>query len=177
MEFLQGTTGEEVDAIKIALDRARIAAQEPLTEQITDYKGFIERAKKRLVKLEAERNAEHALLEEGRARLAWFEAQAAVEWSPSNTDCRVRSGSGSFPSQVPVVDPDSQDPGPKRRVAEKRKCKSGWRIDTRICKRQWLLGVFQKLPVSNLLTKAAQEWHQLTQQKSLMPSAVANSLR
>ena len=33
MELLQGTTGEEVDAIKIALDRARVAAQEkPLTE-------------------------------------------------------------------------------------------------------------------------------------------------
>ena len=58
MELLQGTTGEEVDAIKIVL-------------------GFVERAQKRLVKL-AERDAEYALLEEGRARLARLEAQAAV---------------------------------------------------------------------------------------------------
>ena len=83
LEFLQGTPGEEVDAIKIASDRARVAAQEkPLTEQIADCKGFVERAQKRLVKLEAERDAENALLEEGRARLARLEAQAARVVAP-----------------------------------------------------------------------------------------------
>ena len=79
MEVLQGSTGAEVDAIRIALDRARVAAQEkPLTEQIADCKGFVERAQRRLIKLEAERDAENALLEEGRARLARLEAQAAA---------------------------------------------------------------------------------------------------
>ena len=79
MEVLQGSTGAEVDAIGIALDRARVAAQEkPLTEQIADCKGFVERAQRGLVKLEAERDAENALLEEGRARLARLEAQAAA---------------------------------------------------------------------------------------------------
>ena len=43
----------------------------------------------------------------------------------------------------------------------------------KICKRQWSLGVFQKLPrVSHLLTKVAQGW-----QQSLMPFAAANSVR
>ena len=78
MEVLQGSIWSR-SAIRLALDRARVAAQEkPLTEQIADCKGFVERAQKRLVKLEAERDAENALLEEGRARLARLEAQAAA---------------------------------------------------------------------------------------------------
>ena len=69
----------EVDAIKKALVKAKAAAHEkPLTEMIADCKGFIDRAEKRLEKLEAERASEAALLEEGRARLARLEAQAAV---------------------------------------------------------------------------------------------------
>ena len=64
--------GAEVDAIKKALVKAKAAAHEkPLTEMIADCKGVIDRAEKRLEKLEA------ALLE-GRARLARLEAQAAV---------------------------------------------------------------------------------------------------
>ena len=57
VEVLQGSIGAEVDAIRIALDRTRIAAQEkPLTEQIADCKGFIERAQRRLVKLDGGRS-------------------------------------------------------------------------------------------------------------------------
>ena len=46
--------------------------------RIADCKSFIDRAEKRLVKLDAERESEHALLEEGRAQLARLEANVAV---------------------------------------------------------------------------------------------------
>ena len=79
LDALEGTNGAEVDAIKKALVKAKAAAHEkPLTEMIADCKGFIDRAEKRLEKLESERASEAALLEEGRARLARLEAQAAV---------------------------------------------------------------------------------------------------
>ena len=71
LDALEGTSGAEVEAIKKALVKAKAAAHEkPLTELIADCKGFIDRAEKRLVKLEAERASETALLEEGRARRA-----------------------------------------------------------------------------------------------------------
>ena len=76
---LEGTSGVEVDAIKKALKKAEADAQQkPMTEQIAECKGFIERAEKRLQKLEVERLSEVAMLEEGRARLVRLEAQAAA---------------------------------------------------------------------------------------------------
>ena len=79
LEALEGTDGVEVDAIKKALVKAKVAAHEkPVSEQIADCKSFIDRAEKRLVKLDAERESEHALLEEGRARLARLEANVAA---------------------------------------------------------------------------------------------------
>ena len=75
---LEGTSGAEVDAVRNALDKARVVAQEkPLAEQILECKGFVERAEKRLLKLEAERVAEIASLEQGRARLVRLKAEAA----------------------------------------------------------------------------------------------------
>ena len=79
LEALEGTDGVEVDAIKKALVKAKVAAHEKhVSEQIADCKSFIDRAEKRLVKLDAERESEHALLEEGRARLARLEADVAA---------------------------------------------------------------------------------------------------
>ena len=64
LDALEGTNGAEVDAIKKALVKAKAAAHEkPLTEMIADCKGFIDRAERRLEKLEAERASEAALLE------------------------------------------------------------------------------------------------------------------
>ena len=84
MEVLQGTTGAEVDAIKTVLERARVAAQEKLlTEQIAECKGFVEWAQRRLSKLEAEGDAENAVLEEGRARVARLQAQGATHTTAS----------------------------------------------------------------------------------------------
>ena len=71
-------SGAEVDDVTNALDKAQVAAQEkPLAEQILECKGFVERAQKRLLKLEAERVAEFTSLEQGRARLVRLEAEAA----------------------------------------------------------------------------------------------------
>ena len=68
LDALEGS-GAEVEAIKKALVKAKAAAHEkPLTELIADCKGSS--TEERLVKLEAERASETALLEEGRARLA-----------------------------------------------------------------------------------------------------------
>ena len=70
--------GVEVDAIKKALVKAEVAHEKPVSEQIADCKSFMNRAEKRLVKLDAERESEHALLEEGRAQLARLEANVAA---------------------------------------------------------------------------------------------------
>ena len=75
----EGTDGVEVDAIKKALVKAKVPAHEkPVSEQIADCKSFIDWAEKRLVKLDAERESEHALIEEGRARFARLEANVAA---------------------------------------------------------------------------------------------------
>ena len=48
LEALEGTDGVEVDAIKKALVKAKVAAHEkPVSEQIVDCKSFIDRAEKR----------------------------------------------------------------------------------------------------------------------------------
>ena len=92
LEALDGTSGAEVEAIKRALVIAKSADQEkPIVELVAECKSFIERSEKRLAKLEAERVAENAMLEEGRARLARLEAQAAVSLpltpgAPGTTD-------------------------------------------------------------------------------------------
>ena len=77
LEVIEGTSGAEVDATRIALEQSTSGAQEkPLAEQIAECK-FVERAKKRLLKLERESVAESAFLEQGRARLVRLEAEAA----------------------------------------------------------------------------------------------------
>ena len=196
MGVLQGTTGEEVDAIKIALDRARVAAQEiPLTEQIADCNGFVERAQKRLVKLEAERDAENALLEEGRARLALLEAQAAARvvgqpppapTAVSDLEAEVsRLKAELAATRAAVVDPDCQDPDPKRPCRREEfipNCDEEmqeWMEDRHKDQQEAMVAgrLSEVARVSRLLTKAAQEWQELIQQQSLMPSAVANSVR
>ena len=69
----------EVEAIKNVLKKVRIAAQDkPIKDLIEECRSFIERAERRVQKLEAERLFESVLLEEGRARFARLEAQAAV---------------------------------------------------------------------------------------------------
>ena len=99
------TNGAEVEAIKKALVKAKAAAhKKPLTELIADCKGFIDRAEKRLVKLEAERVSETTLLEEGRARLAHLEAQVAVgvqmpPAAPSSESRRIGQCAGSLKHQ------------------------------------------------------------------------------
>ena len=56
LNALEGTSGAEVEAIKKALVKAA-AHEKPLTELIVDCKGFIDRAEKRLVKLEVGRRS------------------------------------------------------------------------------------------------------------------------
>ena len=93
LEALDGTSGVEVQAIKTALKKARAAAQDkPITDLIAECKGFTERSERRVQKLEAERLSESTVLEEGRARLARLEAQAAV----------------SVPLPIPVQVPDME---------------------------------------------------------------------
>ena len=165
------------------------------TEQIADCKGFVERAQKRLVKLEAERDAEHALLEEGRARLARLEAQAAARVvtppppapiAVSDLEAEVsRFRAELAATRAPVVDPDSQDPDPKRPRRREEfipNCDEEmqeWMEDRNKDLQEAM--VAGRLPevarVSHLLTKAAQEWQHLIHQQSLMLSAVANSVR
>ena len=65
------STGAEVDFLEKALAKAHEAARErPLEVQIKECREFISRSEQRLVRLEADRQAELALLTEGRSRLS-----------------------------------------------------------------------------------------------------------
>ena len=69
----------EADMLQEALKRARQSAQErPLANQISECTRFIERSTHRLTKIDAEREAEVAALEEARSRLARLEAQSKM---------------------------------------------------------------------------------------------------
>ena len=137
MEFLQGTTREEVDAIKIALGQSMSCSSREASDRIADCKGFVERAQKWLVKLEAERDAEHTHC----SLPCWRRNRnLSCHAATSNTDCRVRSGSGSFPSGqswlkhvrqwwIPTVTIQT----PRGRAAEK----SLFQIATRKCQ-EWM---------------------------------------
>ena len=197
MEVLQGTTGAEVDAIKTALDRARVAAQEkPLTEQIAECKGFVERAQRRLSKLEAERDAENALLEEGRARLARLQAQAATHTTappppPVTTNVsELEAEVSRLRAELAARANPSRDSRPEGPVL-KRQCRreefvpqcdeemEEW-LAGRHADLQTALATGQLLEVarlSQLMTTAAEEWHQLIQNQRTAPSALANTVR
>ena len=99
LDALEGTNGAEVDAIKKALVKAKAAAHEkPLTEMIADCKGFIDRAEKRLEKLEAERRVSEAA--------CWKKvAPASHGWNTANasghsTCFRVGSRGVTCPGRV-----------------------------------------------------------------------------
>ena len=96
LEVLGETSGPEVDGLRSALEKARKLSSEPAVEvQITECKGFIVRAEKRVAELDAQRAREVAALEEGRVRLQRLEAEAA---------CKVQDGAQS--TQAPGAPPD-----------------------------------------------------------------------
>ena len=69
----------EADMLQETLKRARQSAQErPLANQISECTRFIERSTHRLAKIDAEREAEVAALEEARSRLVRLEAQSTM---------------------------------------------------------------------------------------------------
>ena len=70
LEVLGDISGAEVDGLRSALEKAKKMSPEPTVEvQITESKGFIARAEKRVADLDAQRAPEVAALEEGRAKL------------------------------------------------------------------------------------------------------------
>ena len=84
----------ESDMLQEALKRARPSAQErPLANQISECTRFIERSTHRLAKIDAEREAEVAALEEARSRLARLEAQSKM--SPQDVPTSTATGTGS----------------------------------------------------------------------------------
>ena len=76
LEVFGDSTGPEVDFLKKALAKAHEAARErPLEIQIKECREFITRSEQRLARLEADRQAEVALLTEGKSRLSRLESQ------------------------------------------------------------------------------------------------------
>ena len=76
LEACGDCTGAEVDFMKKALAKAHEAARErPLKVQIKECREIISRSEQRLARLEADRQAELALLTEGRSRLSRLESQ------------------------------------------------------------------------------------------------------
>ena len=96
LEVLGETSGPEVGGLRSALEKARKLSSEPAVEvQITECKGFIVRAEKRVAELDAQRAREVAALEEGKVRLQRLEEEAA---------CKVQDGAQS--TQAPGAPPD-----------------------------------------------------------------------
>ena len=182
------------EGLKASLQRAIAEAQKPRSFS-ADCKEFVERAQKRLVKLEAERDAENALLEEGRARLARLEAQAAARvvapplpapTAVSDLEAEVsRLTAELAATRAAVVDPDCQDPDPKRPCRREEfipnfdeEMQELMEDRHKDLQEAMVAGRLSEVArVSHLLTTAAQEWQQLIRQQSLMPSAVATSVR
>ena len=85
-----------------ALKRVRQAAQErPLANQFSECTRFIERSTHRLAKIDAEREAEVAGLEEARSRLARLEVQSKMHQIHQNRfgrDCRIGGVEGELVS-------------------------------------------------------------------------------
>ena len=78
LEVLGDTTGPEVDSLRLALEKAtKLSSERAWEVQITECKGFVARAEKRVAQLDAQRGQEMAAHEEGRARLQRLEAEAA----------------------------------------------------------------------------------------------------
>ena len=90
LEVLGESSGPEVDGLRTALEKARKLSAEPAVEiQITECKGFITRAEKRVAELDAQRALELASLEEGRARLQRLEAEAARKGQDAASSCQA----------------------------------------------------------------------------------------
>ena len=76
LEVFGDSTGQEVDFLKKALTKAHeVARERPLEVQIKECREFISRSEQRLARLEADRQAELALLTEGKSRLSRLESQ------------------------------------------------------------------------------------------------------
>ena len=66
-----------MDGLRSALEKAKKMSSEPVEVQITECKGFIARAEKRVADLDAQRAQEVAALEEGRAKLQRLESEVS----------------------------------------------------------------------------------------------------
>ena len=205
LEAALGVLGEsdstEAQILRDALKQARRSAQEqPISAQIKDTEEFIARSTNRLQVLAQKRSEEEQLLKDATARLARLrELEAGPVCHPTALDVQVAelkaklavmeaerdARDAEMRGSPSVVDPDSQDPVPKRPCRREEfipNCDEEmqeWMEDRH--KDLQAAMVAGHLPevarVSHLLTKAAQEWQQLIQQQSMMPSAVANSVR
>ena len=73
IEAMGDSTGSEVEVFKAALKRAQVASQEaPLAVQVRECESFIERARRRITKLDEERATEVAEAREGRVQVGTF---------------------------------------------------------------------------------------------------------
>ena len=76
LEVFGDSTGPEVDFLKKALAKAHeVARERPLEVQIKECREFISRSEQRVARLEADQQAELALLTEGKSRLSRLESQ------------------------------------------------------------------------------------------------------
>ena len=123
LEVLGETSGPEVEGLRSALEKATKLSSEPAVEvQITECKGFLARAEKRLAELDAQRVLEVASLEEGRARLQRLEAEAArkrVDVAKSLQVADDPDWQGSSKRQAVGVTTPVNLSGPRRRISSR----------------------------------------------------------
>ena len=86
LEVLGDTEGPVYEAMQAKLKRARSAAQlQPASVRLEQCRSFIERAKKRISDLEAEKAFQEAELKEAEVRLVRLEAEVAAPLPPTST--------------------------------------------------------------------------------------------
>ena len=192
---MEGMEGPEVDLVRAAHKRAQEAVKGvPVDVQIKECESFLARARTHLEELDTKRATVSQNIAMSEKRLAELKALAQVAPAPQDDAAEVQQLRGLVSQLQTQIDslrsgptPDSRSDGPM----PKRTCRREEFIPQ--CDEEmeeWMAGRHKdlqvamesgKLPevarVSQLMTNAAREWHQLIQEQTAAPSTLANMVR
>ena len=192
---MEGMEGPKVDLVRAAHKRAQEAVKGvPVDVQIKECESFLARARTHLEELDTKRATVSQNIAMSEKRLAELKALAQVALAPQDDAAEVQQLRGLVSQLQTQIDslrsgptPDSRSDGPM----PKRTCRREEFIPQ--CDEEmeeWMAGRHKDLQVamvsgkltevarvSQLMTNAAREWHQLIQEQTAAPSTLANMVR
>ena len=190
---MAGMDGPEVDSLRAAHKRAQEAVKGvPVDVRIKECEAFLARAASHLEELDTKRATKCQNIESSRKRLAELMAQSQVIAPPVNEgEEEVQQLRGMVSQLQAQIDAMRSNPSRDNRPVIKRQCRREEFVPQ--CDEEmeeWLAGrhadlqtalATGQLPevarVSQLMTAAAEDWHQLIQNQRTAPSMLANSAR